>query len=52
MYFRVQGEPVDPPIMLQTNHFKPKYDKNPPLFISLQMKNKFLNNCMINMEWV
>jgi hypothetical protein len=47
-FFRVQGEPVDPPIMLQANHFRPQYDEHPPFFISLQMNNKRLNNCMLD----
>jgi hypothetical protein len=46
--FKVQGEPVDPPIMLQANHFRPQYDEHPPFFISLQMNNKLLNNCMLD----
>jgi hypothetical protein len=46
--FRVQGEPVDPPIMLQANHFRPHYDEHPPFYISLQMNNKCLNNCMLD----
>jgi hypothetical protein len=45
---KVQSEPVDPPIMLQDNHFRPQYDEHPPLFISLQLKNKRLNNCMLD----
>jgi hypothetical protein len=47
-FFKVQGEPVDPPIMLQANHFRPQYDEHPPFFISLQVNNKLLNNCMLD----
>jgi hypothetical protein len=46
--FKVQGEPMDPPIMLQANHFRPQYDENPSLFISLQIKYKLLNSCMLD----
>jgi len=45
--FKVQGEPIDPPIMLQANHFIPQYDEHLLLFISLQVNNKLLNNCML-----
>jgi hypothetical protein len=34
--------------MLQVDHFRPQYDEHPPFFISLQVNNKFLNNCMPN----
>jgi hypothetical protein len=47
-FFRVQGKPVDPPVMLQANHFRPHYDEHPPFYISLQMNNKSLNNCMLD----
>jgi hypothetical protein len=46
--FRVQGEPMDPPIMLQANHFRPHYDEHPLVYISLQMNNKHLNRCMLD----
>jgi hypothetical protein len=47
-FFKVQGEPVDPPIMLQANHFRLQYDEHPPFFMSLQVNNKLLNNCMLD----
>jgi hypothetical protein len=46
--FRVQGEPQVPPVMLQDNNFRPHYDDHPHFYISLQMKNKNLNNYMLD----
>jgi len=34
--------------MLQDNHFRMQYDEHPPFFMSLQVNNKLLNNCMID----
>jgi hypothetical protein len=48
-FFKVQREPVDPPIMLQANHFRLQYDENPPLFMSLKVNNKLLTNCMLDL---
>jgi hypothetical protein len=45
---KVQDEPVDPPIMLQANHFRLKYDENSQLFMSLQVNNNLLNNCILD----
>jgi hypothetical protein len=41
-------EPMDPPIMLQVDHFKIQYGENPPFFMTLMMNNKYLNNCMLD----
>jgi hypothetical protein len=48
-FFMVHGEPVDPPIMLQANHFRPKYNEHPHFFMSLQVNNKLLNNYMLDL---
>jgi hypothetical protein len=47
-FFKVPSEPVDPPIMLQANHFRMQYDEHPPFFMALQVNNKRLNNCMLD----
>jgi hypothetical protein len=47
-FFNVQGKPMDPPIMLQTNHFRLQYDEHPPFFMSLYVNNKLLNNCNLD----
>jgi hypothetical protein len=47
-FFNVLDEPMDPPIMLQADHFRVQYDGHPPFFMSLQMNNKCLNNCMLD----
>jgi hypothetical protein len=41
-------EPMDPPIMLQADHFRIQYGENPPFFMTLMMKIKYLNNCMLD----
>jgi len=46
--YKVQREPKEPHVMLQDNHFKLHYDEHLPLYISLQMNNKCLNNCMLD----
>jgi hypothetical protein len=33
--FRVQGEPGDPPVLIQANHCRPHYDEHPPFYITL-----------------
>jgi hypothetical protein len=47
-FFSWTTEPVDPPIMLQANHFKIHYAENPPFFMNLMMNNKYLYNCMMD----
>jgi hypothetical protein len=47
-FFKVPSEPIDPPIMLQANHFRMQYDDHPPLFMALQVNNKRLNNCLLD----
>jgi hypothetical protein len=47
-FFKVQDEPIYPPIMLQADHFRVQYDDHPPFFMSLQINNKCLNNCMLD----
>jgi hypothetical protein len=47
-FFNVLDEPMDPPIMLQVDHFRVQYDGHPPLFMSLLVNNKCLNNCMLD----
>jgi hypothetical protein len=39
---------MDPPIMLQDDHFRVQYDEHPPFFMTLIMNNKNLNNCMLD----
>jgi hypothetical protein len=46
--FSGMTEPMDPPIMLQANHFRIHYGENPPFFMTLAMNNKYLNNCMLD----
>jgi hypothetical protein len=47
-FFAGTPEPEDPPIMLQANHFRIHYGDNPPFFMTLEMNNKYLNNCMLD----
>jgi hypothetical protein len=47
-FFLGTTEPMDPPIMLQENHFRIHYGDNPPFFMTLAMNNKYLNNCMLD----
>jgi hypothetical protein len=47
-FFLGSGEPMDPPIMLQADHFKVQHGENPPFFMTLMMNNKYLNNCMLD----
>jgi hypothetical protein len=46
--FKGSDGPMDPPIMLQANHFRVQYEEHPPLFMTLVMNNKCLNNCMLD----
>jgi hypothetical protein len=47
-FFLGTTEPVDPPVMLQANHFRIHYGENPSFFMTLTMNNKYLNNCMLD----
>ena len=47
-FFSRTAEPMDPPIMLQDDHFRIQYGENPPFFMTLMMNNKYLNNCMLD----
>ena len=47
-FFKVLDEPMDPPIMLQENHFRVQYDGHLPFFMTLLVNNKCLNNCMLD----
>jgi hypothetical protein len=47
-FFSGTTEPMDPPIMLQVEHFRINYDEDPPFFMTLMMNNKYLNNCMLD----
>jgi hypothetical protein len=47
-FFSGSDEPMDPPIMLQADHFRVQYGENPPFFMTLTMNNKNLNNCMLD----
>jgi hypothetical protein len=47
-FFKGADEPMDPPIMLQADHFRVQYDEHPPFFMTLIMNKKSLNNCMLD----
>jgi hypothetical protein len=47
-FFQGSDGPMDPPIMLQANHFRVQYDGHPPFFMTFIMNNKSLNNCMLD----
>jgi hypothetical protein len=47
-FFKGSYGPMDPPIMLQDNHFKVQYDGHPHFFMTLLINNKCLNNCMLD----
>jgi hypothetical protein len=47
-FFLGSNEPMDPPIMLQVDHFRVQYGENPPFFMTLAMNDKSLNNCMLD----
>jgi hypothetical protein len=46
--FKGSDGPMDPPNMLQADHFRVQYDEHPPFFMTLIMNNKSLNNCMLD----
>jgi hypothetical protein len=46
-FFSGSDEPMDPPIMLQVDHFRVQYGENPPFFMTLTMNDKNINNCML-----
>jgi hypothetical protein len=46
--FKGSDGPMDPPIMLQADHFRVQYDEHPSFFMTLIMNNKSLNNCMLD----
>ena len=39
-FFSGSTEPMDPPIMLQDDHFRVQYGEDPPFFMTLTMNNK------------
>jgi hypothetical protein len=47
-FFQGSNEPMDPPIMLQDDHFRVQYKENPHFFMTLIMKDKSLKNCMLD----
>jgi hypothetical protein len=47
-FFKGSNEPMDPPIMLQDDHFRVQYDGHSPFFMTLLINNKCLNNCMMD----
>jgi hypothetical protein len=47
-FFKGSYGPMDLTIMLQDDHFRVQYDEHPPLFMTLIMNNKSLNNCMLD----
>jgi hypothetical protein len=47
-FFKGSDGPMDPPIMLQVDHFRVQYDEHPPFFMTLIMNKKSLNNCMLD----
>jgi hypothetical protein len=47
-FFKGSDGPMEPPIMLQDDHFRVQYDKTPPFFMMLIMNKKNLNNCMLD----
>jgi hypothetical protein len=47
-FFQGSDGPMDPPIMLQPDHFRVRYDEHPPFFMTLIMNNKSLNNRMLD----
>jgi hypothetical protein len=47
-FFKVSDEPMDPPIMLQVDHFRVQYGRHPPFFMKLLVYNKCLKNCMLD----
>jgi hypothetical protein len=47
-FFKESAGPMDPPIMLQADHIRVQYDEYPPVFMTLIMNNKSINNCMLD----
>jgi hypothetical protein len=47
IFFSGSDEPMDPPIMLQDEHFRVQYGENHPFFMTLTMNGKNLNNFML-----
>jgi hypothetical protein len=47
-FFKGSDGSMDPPIMLQVDHFRVQYDEHLPFFRTLLMNNKCLNNCMLD----
>jgi hypothetical protein len=47
-FFKRSYGPMEPPIMLQDDHFRVQYDGHPPFVMTLLINNKFLNNCMLD----
>jgi hypothetical protein len=47
-FFKVSYGTMNPPIMLQAYHFRVQYDGHPPLFMTLLVNKKCLNNCMLD----
>jgi hypothetical protein len=47
-FFKESDRPMDPPIMLQANHFRVQCDEHPPFFMTLIMNIKSLSNCMLD----
>jgi hypothetical protein len=47
-FFKVSDEPMDPPIMLQVDHFRDQYDGHPPFFMKLLVNDKCLNKSMLD----
>jgi hypothetical protein len=39
-FFKVKGEPEDPHVLIQENHYRPYYD-HPPFYIALELNNKW-----------
>jgi hypothetical protein len=51
-FFKGLDGPMDPPIMLQADHFRVQYDEHPPFFMTLLMNNKCLNNCIYHYIYI
>jgi hypothetical protein len=49
IFFQGSDVPMDPPIMLQADHFRAQYDEHPPFFMTLIMNNKSLKYCMLDL---
>jgi hypothetical protein len=49
-FFSGTTEPMNPPIMLQVDHFRIQYGENPPFFMNLMMNNKYPNNCILDIR--